>query len=162
MANTLYTVMKPCAHVTCKTCTDSLVRPAKQCIVCDTQLKEKDVIELKREGSLPFVIYAHSPSLSALFFFIRPFSALSFWFFDSVVRTLWILWGGGGALIWAHGSYVWIHASFLRAHDLLCVDSRLLCMDSRRLCIDSWLLCVGPWLLCVDSRLFVWAHDSHV
>ncbi|EDR01187.1 uncharacterized protein LACBIDRAFT_254899 [Laccaria bicolor S238N-H82] len=45
------TVMKPCAHVTCKTCTDSLVRPAKQCIVCDTQLKEKDVIELKREGT---------------------------------------------------------------------------------------------------------------
>ncbi|GKV58054.1 nitric oxide synthase-interacting protein [Collybia sordida] len=44
-------VMKPCAHVTCKTCTDSLVRPSKQCVVCDTQLKEKDIVELKREGT---------------------------------------------------------------------------------------------------------------
>jgi len=45
-------VMKPCAHVTCKTCTDSLVRPAKQCVVCDIQLNEKDIIELKREGKM--------------------------------------------------------------------------------------------------------------
>ncbi|KAK7047227.1 hypothetical protein VNI00_006893 [Paramarasmius palmivorus] len=45
-------VMKPCAHVTCKTCTDTLVRPAKQCIVCDKELAEKDVIELRREGIL--------------------------------------------------------------------------------------------------------------
>ncbi|KAI0058435.1 hypothetical protein BV25DRAFT_1810656 [Artomyces pyxidatus] len=44
-------VMKPCSHVTCKTCTDTLVRPAKQCVVCDTQVGEKDVIELKREGT---------------------------------------------------------------------------------------------------------------
>jgi len=44
-------LMKPCAHVTCKTCTDSLVRPAKQCVVCDAQLAEKDIIELKREGT---------------------------------------------------------------------------------------------------------------
>jgi nitric oxide synthase-interacting protein len=29
-------VMKPCSHVVCKTCMDSLVRPAEQCIVCDT------------------------------------------------------------------------------------------------------------------------------
>jgi hypothetical protein len=43
-------VAKPCAHVTCKTCTDTLVRPAKQCIECSTQLKEKDILELKREG----------------------------------------------------------------------------------------------------------------
>ncbi|KAF8961809.1 hypothetical protein BDZ97DRAFT_1663530 [Flammula alnicola] len=42
---------KPCGHVTCKTCTDTLVRPSKQCIVCDTKLKDKDVIELKREGT---------------------------------------------------------------------------------------------------------------
>ncbi|KIM41532.1 hypothetical protein M413DRAFT_445515 [Hebeloma cylindrosporum] len=42
---------KPCAHVTCKTCTDTLVRPAMQCIVCDHKLKEKDIIELKREGT---------------------------------------------------------------------------------------------------------------
>ncbi|RDB17393.1 Nitric oxide synthase-interacting [Hypsizygus marmoreus] len=44
-------VMRPCAHVICKTCTDSLVRSAKQCIVCDKQLKEKDIVELKREGT---------------------------------------------------------------------------------------------------------------
>ena len=43
-------VAKPCAHVTCKTCTDTLVRPAEQCIVCSTQLKDKDILELKREG----------------------------------------------------------------------------------------------------------------
>ncbi|KAG6907313.1 hypothetical protein DXG01_009432 [Tephrocybe rancida] len=30
---------------------DTLVRPAKQCIVCDKQLKEKDIVELKREGT---------------------------------------------------------------------------------------------------------------
>ncbi|KAJ3996484.1 hypothetical protein F5050DRAFT_1799584 [Lentinula boryana] len=64
--NTLIYLSKPCAHVTCKTCTETLVRPAKQCIVCDTPLKvpdegkrdtvgkgdEKiDIIELKREGT---------------------------------------------------------------------------------------------------------------
>jgi hypothetical protein len=57
----LPSVMKPCAHVTCKTCTDSLVRPAKQCVVCDTKLSEKDILELKREGaraiSLCYCIY---------------------------------------------------------------------------------------------------------
>ena len=42
--------MKPCGHVTCKTCTDTLVTPAKQCIVCDVKLGDKDVIELRREG----------------------------------------------------------------------------------------------------------------
>ncbi|KIK65919.1 hypothetical protein GYMLUDRAFT_93736 [Collybiopsis luxurians FD-317 M1] len=65
--NTLIFLAKPCAHVTCKTCTDTLVRPAKQCVVCDTPLKvngdskkgEKDkeksekgdIIELRREGT---------------------------------------------------------------------------------------------------------------
>ncbi|KAL1668902.1 hypothetical protein GGF50DRAFT_96110 [Schizophyllum commune] len=43
--------MRPCAHVVCKTCTDSLVRPAKQCVVCDKALGAKDVVELKREGT---------------------------------------------------------------------------------------------------------------
>ena len=43
--------MKPCGHVTCKTCADTLVRPSMQCIVCDTQLKDKDIVELKREGT---------------------------------------------------------------------------------------------------------------
>ncbi|KZP17370.1 hypothetical protein FIBSPDRAFT_865040 [Athelia psychrophila] len=49
--NVIMFVAKPCAHVTCKTCTDALVRPAMQCIVCDTRLGEKDVLELKREGT---------------------------------------------------------------------------------------------------------------
>lgn len=43
--------MKPCGHVTCKTCTDTLVKPAKQCIVCDSKLEDKDVISLMREGT---------------------------------------------------------------------------------------------------------------
>jgi len=49
--NVIMHVMKPCAHITCKTCTDSLVRSAKQCVVCDTKLGEKDILELKREGT---------------------------------------------------------------------------------------------------------------
>ncbi|KAI0312917.1 hypothetical protein OF83DRAFT_1066426 [Amylostereum chailletii] len=44
-------LMKPCSHVTCKTCTDTLVTPSKQCLVCDAALTEKDVVELKREGT---------------------------------------------------------------------------------------------------------------
>jgi len=44
-------VMKPCSHVTCKTCTDTLVRPANQCVLCDKLLVEGDVLELKREGT---------------------------------------------------------------------------------------------------------------
>ncbi|KAG6860609.1 hypothetical protein C0995_009430 [Termitomyces sp. Mi166 len=61
-------VMKPCAHVTCKTCTDSLVRPAKQCIVCDKELKEKDILELKREGKAlrPFFPFSASDLILGL------------------------------------------------------------------------------------------------
>ncbi|TFK52908.1 hypothetical protein OE88DRAFT_1627381 [Heliocybe sulcata] len=44
-------LMKPCSHVVCKTCTDSLIRPSKQCVVCDKQLGGKDVIALRREGT---------------------------------------------------------------------------------------------------------------
>lgn len=44
-------LMKPCSHVVCKTCTDTLVRPAGQCIVCDSTLGSKDIIELRREGT---------------------------------------------------------------------------------------------------------------
>jgi len=69
-------VSKPCGHVTCKTCTDTLVRPAAQCVVCDVSLKpsskkskkskdskddeekkelptsgELELVELKREGT---------------------------------------------------------------------------------------------------------------
>ncbi|KAJ6544853.1 hypothetical protein DFH09DRAFT_663844 [Mycena vulgaris] len=72
--NVIMFLMKPCAHVVCRTCTDTLVRPsptanpkssplkdddgsrkdveeAHACVVCDTQLRKKDVIELKREGT---------------------------------------------------------------------------------------------------------------
>lgn len=44
--------MKPCGHVTCKTCTDTLVKPAGQCVECDAKLTGGDVIGLKREGEL--------------------------------------------------------------------------------------------------------------
>lgn len=44
-------VMKGCSHVTCKTCTDTLVRPSNQCVVCDKLLAEGDILELKREGT---------------------------------------------------------------------------------------------------------------
>lgn len=43
-------VMKGCSHVTCKTCTDTLVRPSSQCVTCDKLLAEGDILELKREG----------------------------------------------------------------------------------------------------------------
>lgn len=43
-------VAKPCAHVTCKTCTDTLVRPAKQCVVCDTPLKLGDDVHAGKDG----------------------------------------------------------------------------------------------------------------
>ncbi|KAF5357337.1 hypothetical protein D9758_005942 [Tetrapyrgos nigripes] len=49
--NTLMFIMKPCGHVTCKACTDTLVRPANQCIVCDKTLGKGDIIEFKREGT---------------------------------------------------------------------------------------------------------------
>ncbi|KAI0342225.1 hypothetical protein BDW22DRAFT_1357522 [Trametopsis cervina] len=44
-------LMKPCGHVICKTCTDTLVKPAKQCIQCDKILSDKDIILLTREGT---------------------------------------------------------------------------------------------------------------
>ncbi|KZT26155.1 hypothetical protein NEOLEDRAFT_273488 [Neolentinus lepideus HHB14362 ss-1] len=44
-------LMKQCSHVVCKTCTDSLIRPSKQCVVCDKELGDKDIIELRREGT---------------------------------------------------------------------------------------------------------------
>ncbi|KAJ7674159.1 hypothetical protein B0H17DRAFT_161175 [Mycena rosella] len=80
--NVIMFLMKPCAHVICRTCTETLVRPpppgpaaaastssktptvtddaglpkesgeeAHVCIVCDAQLRKKDIIELKREGT---------------------------------------------------------------------------------------------------------------
>ncbi|KAG9308339.1 hypothetical protein JVU11DRAFT_12103 [Chiua virens] len=49
--NKILFLMKPCSHVVCKVCTDSLVRPASQCIVCDRKLTDPDIVELKREGT---------------------------------------------------------------------------------------------------------------
>ncbi|KAF9449878.1 hypothetical protein P691DRAFT_811443 [Macrolepiota fuliginosa MF-IS2] len=49
--NILMFMIKPCGHVTCKTCTDTLVRPSKQCMVCDQELKNGDIQGLKREGT---------------------------------------------------------------------------------------------------------------
>ncbi|KXN87901.1 Nitric oxide synthase-interacting protein [Leucoagaricus sp. SymC.cos] len=49
--NILLFMMKPCGHVACKTCTDTLVRSSEQCVACDQQLKGKDILELKREGT---------------------------------------------------------------------------------------------------------------
>ncbi|KAF8128633.1 hypothetical protein EV363DRAFT_1340174 [Boletus edulis] len=49
--NKILFLMRPCSHVTCKVCTDSLVRPASQCIVCDRGLANLDIVELKREGT---------------------------------------------------------------------------------------------------------------
>ncbi|CAE6446371.1 unnamed protein product [Rhizoctonia solani] len=45
-------LMRPCSHVLCKTCTDTLITPNKQCVVCDSALPNpKDVIQLSREGT---------------------------------------------------------------------------------------------------------------
>ncbi|PCH36786.1 hypothetical protein WOLCODRAFT_92137 [Wolfiporia cocos MD-104 SS10] len=49
--STLMHLMKPCGHVVCKTCTEKLVKPSMQCIQCDVKLREKDVIDLTREGT---------------------------------------------------------------------------------------------------------------
>ncbi|KAJ7127189.1 hypothetical protein C8R44DRAFT_874258 [Mycena epipterygia] len=75
--NVIMFLMKPCKHVVCRTCTDTLVRPSTTlssssassplkeesssqkvseeethaCVVCDAKLKKKDIIELKREGT---------------------------------------------------------------------------------------------------------------
>ncbi|KAB5589090.1 Nitric oxide synthase-interacting protein [Ceratobasidium theobromae] len=45
-------LMRPCSHVLCKTCTDTLAIPNKQCVTCDAVLPtSKDVIQLSREGT---------------------------------------------------------------------------------------------------------------
>ncbi|KAN0094601.1 hypothetical protein V8E55_002888 [Tylopilus felleus] len=49
--NKILFLMRPCSHVVCKVCTDSFVRPASQCIVCDQKLADLDIVELKREGT---------------------------------------------------------------------------------------------------------------
>lgn len=42
------------------------MRPAKQCVVCDSQLKDKDIIELKREGAYYITIDSWRPFRSSL------------------------------------------------------------------------------------------------
>ncbi|KAL4071714.1 hypothetical protein J3A83DRAFT_4358165 [Scleroderma citrinum] len=49
--NKVMFLMKHCSHVVCKVCTDSLIRPARQCIVCDKTLGDQDIVELRREGT---------------------------------------------------------------------------------------------------------------
>ncbi|KAG8951475.1 hypothetical protein FRC04_006007 [Tulasnella sp. 424] len=44
-------LIRSCSHVVCKTCTDTLVRPSHQCIACDKKAKDKDIVELQREGT---------------------------------------------------------------------------------------------------------------
>ncbi|KAG8902816.1 hypothetical protein FRB99_004083 [Tulasnella sp. 403] len=44
-------LIRSCSHVICKTCTETLVQPASQCIVCDKKAKKKDIVELQREGT---------------------------------------------------------------------------------------------------------------
>lgn len=70
-------VMRPCSHVVCKVCTDSLVRPASQCIVCDRGLTNLDIVELKREG-----MYAWSTILSQNHGLSRHSFVLTLFFFQ--------------------------------------------------------------------------------
>ncbi|KAJ7603144.1 hypothetical protein DFH06DRAFT_1022582 [Mycena polygramma] len=49
--NVIMFLMKPCSHVVCRTCTETLDEDTHACVVCDTRLKKKDIIELKREGT---------------------------------------------------------------------------------------------------------------
>ncbi|KAG8990613.1 hypothetical protein FRB94_004521 [Tulasnella sp. JGI-2019a] len=44
-------LIRSCSHVVCKTCVETLVKPAKQCVVCDKKCKDRDVVELAREGT---------------------------------------------------------------------------------------------------------------
>ncbi|KAL5497731.1 hypothetical protein ACEPAH_2662 [Sanghuangporus vaninii] len=49
--NTIMFLMTSCSHVVCKTCTDTLVRPSSQCVVCDSPAPKDKIVELKREGT---------------------------------------------------------------------------------------------------------------
>ncbi|CED82844.1 Uncharacterized conserved protein [Phaffia rhodozyma] len=44
-------LIKTCGHVCCKACVDKVVRPGKQCVTCDSRAKEKDLVELVRDGT---------------------------------------------------------------------------------------------------------------
>ena len=43
--------MQSCGHVTCQSCVDKIVKPGKQCVACDGRAKDKDLVELKRDGT---------------------------------------------------------------------------------------------------------------
>jgi len=44
--------LRRCSHAVCNTCYDTLVKPSKQCTVCDVACpKDKDCIQLNREGT---------------------------------------------------------------------------------------------------------------
>lgn len=54
-----------CGHVVCATCAETIVKPGKQCVVCEAVIRpDKDMIELGREGELQmfFVPYAAPPT----------------------------------------------------------------------------------------------------
>lgn len=40
-----------CGHVVCGTCADTIVKPGKQCVVCEAVVRpDKDIIQLGKEG----------------------------------------------------------------------------------------------------------------
>ncbi|KAF9508154.1 hypothetical protein BS47DRAFT_1377781 [Hydnum rufescens UP504] len=44
-------VLIACSHVICRTCSDTLVRTSHQCAVCDKSAKDKEIIDMDREGT---------------------------------------------------------------------------------------------------------------
>lgn len=41
-----------CGHVVCGTCVDTIVKPGKQCVVCEANIRpDKDIISLAKEGT---------------------------------------------------------------------------------------------------------------
>ncbi|KAH8112919.1 hypothetical protein DFH11DRAFT_1857693 [Phellopilus nigrolimitatus] len=44
-------LLTSCSHIVCKTCTETLVRPSSQCVVCDKEAPTEKIVELKREGT---------------------------------------------------------------------------------------------------------------
>ena len=63
--------------MTCQSCIDKIVKPGKQCVACDGRAKEKDLVELKRDGTgfaaaggaesvkVRVVSWANAPSVEA-------------------------------------------------------------------------------------------------
>lgn len=46
-----------CGHVVCSTCADTIVKPGKQCPVCEAHVRpDKDMIELGREGTFERIL----------------------------------------------------------------------------------------------------------